>query len=187
MPFTSKDVFALLPKSILPGESINEFCKRIEHAWRFCESENYNEAKFCQILRLSLTQDAAEVFYNLPIEDQNTVNTVVQALLTQLDKQQQEYLREFSEITKSPHESYNDYCLRIKRLYKRGTGGTILTNSEKIMLTEMFLNGLPTPDSTALRLVASDEEMKDIEMLTRRAARTGLSKSKSVDDIFSYE
>ena len=48
---TNKEVTSLLPKPTA-GENINDYCKKIQHAWKFCETEKYDEAKFCQILRL---------------------------------------------------------------------------------------------------------------------------------------
>ena len=47
-----------------------------------------------------------------------------------------------------------------------------MTERDHKLIVEAFLNGLPTSESTALRLVASDDEMQSVDKLAKRASRT---------------
>ena len=179
---STKDATNLVPKW-KPGDNIVPFCKKIENAWEYCRAEDFDEKKFCQILRLQLPADAAEIFDNMEAEKQSTVKEVANAIKLALDKQKSEYMQEFAEVTKQAAESYNAYALRVKRLYLRGTGTSSLSAGEKVMLVETFLNGLPSSESTTLRLVASDAEMISIDDLSKRAARVRSRPSKNHDEI----
>ena len=54
-----------------------------------------------------------------------------------------------------------------------GTGQDgVLSARDKKMIVEAFLKGLPQAEQTALRLVASDTEMSDIDALAKRASRS---------------
>ena len=167
---TTKIASSFAPKYV-QGENIHSFCDRINFAWDFCNKEGYPEAKFCKLIRLSLPLDAGEVYDNLPSTAKNDVAEITKALIEALDKPKSEHLRDFTEIQKSPIESYTEYARRILRNYKRGTGAEILSGGEHVMLCEKFLQGLPTKISTSLRLVCSEEEMQNIEMLAKKASR----------------
>ena len=167
---SAKDAASLMPR-YLAGETINNYVEKIRNAWSYCKGEGFREDKFCQILRLNLPTDAAQVMDNMEEDKKTNVEEITREILSQLDLQTSEYLREFSTITKRPTESYSAYALRLRRLYKRGTGQKESTTAEKSLMVETFLKGLNISESTALRLVASEKEMKNLDQLVKRAAR----------------
>jgi hypothetical protein len=59
----------------------------------------------------------------------------------------------------------------------RGTGmaSKTLTSGEKIMLVEKFFDGLTIAESSSLRMTATDDELKNLDKLVKRAARLRLS------------
>lgn len=166
----AKDASHLIPR-YQSGENIANYVKKIRTAWTYCASEGLTEEKFCQILRLHLPVDAAEIMDSLPDEKMNNVNDVTTALLSVLDQQNSEYLQEFSSARKKATESYSGFALRLKRLYSRGTGQSAITVGENHLICEHFLNGLQDNDATALRLVATEEEMSNVTLLAKRAAK----------------
>ena len=170
---STKEVSSIMPKW-QTQDNINGYCKRIEAAWSFCHAEdsNFQESKFCQILRLGLPTNCGEIFDNMNEDDKNKVNTVVTTLKEKLDKQSGEYLHMFSQATKLTGETHNQFAIRIQRLYKFGTGDSAFTERDQKLMVEAFVKGLPLNESTALRLVASDQEMKDVDMLAKRASRS---------------
>jgi len=109
-------------------------------------------------------------------DDKKKVSNIVTALKDKLDKQSGEYLQMFSQATKLTGETHNQFSIRIQRLYKFGTNSTgqdsALTERDQKLMVEAYLKGLPTNESTALRLVASDAEMKNIDQLAKRASRS---------------
>ena len=154
-------------------DNIVAYCKKIENAWELCNGEQFSQEKFCQILRLHLPTAPAQVYDNMTKEERKDVTNVVKALLSRLGRQENEYLQEFSAIKKGPLETHNSFALRVQRVYALGTGGiTTLTDRDNKLIVEAYLNGLPTSESTALRLVASDEEMNSVDKLAIRASRT---------------
>ena len=154
-------------------DNIVAYCQKITNAWNLCQSENFNEEKFCQILRLYLPPAPAQVYDNMADADKKVVTKITEALLSRLDRQENEYLQEFSTVRKGPLETHNAYALRVQRLYALGTGASsTMTERDHKLIVEAFLNGLPTSESTALRLVASDDEMQSVDKLAKRASRT---------------
>jgi len=168
------------------GENIVTFCKKVEAAWDYCQTENFEEAKFCKILKLQLSTDAAEVVDNMSTDDRKTVAKITNELRNRLGKQPSEYLRDFSEVIKRPNEGYNEFAIRVKRLYKLGTDTTAaLTGSEKMMIVETFLNGLPENESSALRLVATEEEATSVDEMAKRASRCSTRQTQLKNEINS--
>jgi len=171
-PISTKEAANLIPRWGT-DDNIVAYCKKIENAWDLCNGEQFNQEKFCQILRLHLPAAPAQVYDNMTKEERKDVSNVVKALLSRLGRQENEYLQEFSAIKKGPLETHNSFALRVQRVYALGTGGiTTLTDRDNKLIVEAYLNGLPTSESTALRLVASDEEMKSVDKLAIRASRT---------------
>ena len=169
---SNKEASLLMPKW-QTQDNINGYCKRIESAWSFCSAETFDEAKFCQILRLGLPTNCGEIFDNMEDADKKKVNAVVTALKEKLDKQSGEYLQMFSQATKMTGETHNQFAIRIQRLYKFGTGqDSAFTERDQKLMVEAYLKGLPQNESTALRLVASDAEMKNIDQIAKRASRS---------------
>jgi hypothetical protein len=173
---SSKEAAYIVPKWNI-AENIVNFCKKVQSAWEYCEGESFEETKFLKILRLSLPTDVAEVYDNLPEDQRKTVALVTENLIVALDKDKAEYLRDLSELRKQPSESFTSYGIRVKRLYIRGTGmsSKTLTSGEKIMLVEKFFDGLTIAESSSLRMTATDDELKDLDKLVKRAARLRLS------------
>ena len=168
---TTKEATGLIPRWN-GDDSIVTYTKKISNCWEICKAESFDEGKVCKLLRLQLNINAAEVFDNLPDEEQKVVATVIQKLKEVLDKQKMTYLQELSQVQKSPTESHATFSLKIRRLYKSGTGSTSISNGEKQMMVQSFLAGLPRNESSALRMVASEAELKDIDLLAKRAARS---------------
>ena len=182
---TTREATSLIPKWSA-GENIVTFCKKVEAAWDYCQSENFEEEKFCKIMKLQLTTDAAEVMDNMSTDDRKIVAKITNELRNRLGKQQSEYLREFSEVSKRSNEGHNEFAIRVKRLYKLGTDTTAaLTTSEKRMMVETFLNGLSINESSALRLVATEEEANCVDAMAKRAARCVTRNNKLQSEIAS--
>ena len=116
-------------------------------------------------------------------EKRISFEAITEELLSVLDLQKSEYLRDFGSISKRPNESYTGYALRLKRLYQKGTGQKKISPSEKLYMVEQFLNGLNSSESTALRLVATEEEMKCVAKLAKRAARSKNSTSSAHEEV----
>ena len=76
-------------------------------------------------------------------------------------------------------ETYQEFALRIKKLYLRGTGNTTLNSGENLAIVEAFLNGLPSSESTALRLCANENELGDVFLLAKRASRSRPNTTKT--------
>ena len=174
---TTKEASSLIPKWN-NAENIISFCKKIESAHAFCSAEGYNEEKFCQILRLHLPETAAQVYDQLDASKKKSVTEITSALLSRLDRQENEYLQEFAKLKKEPLENHNTFALRVQRMYELGTGsdGT-MTSRDKKLICECFLSGLSLNEQTALRLVATDSEMSDIQALARRASRSAITQT----------
>jgi len=174
---SNKEVSLLMPRW-QTQDNINGYCKRIESAWSFCSAEVFDEAKFCQILRLGLPTNCGEIVDNMEESDKKVVNKIVTTLKDKLDCQSTQYLQMFSKAEKMTGETHNAFAIRIQRLYKFGTGqDTAFTERDQKMMVEAFLKGLPQNESTALRLVASDSEMKNIDQLAKRASRSTQTQS----------
>ena len=174
---TAKEASSLIPRWN-NTENIVSFCKKVQSAYAFCKDEGYSEEKFCQILRLHLPDPAAQVFDQLSEANKKSVTEITSALLAQLDRQENEYLQQFSKLKKEPLESHNAYALRVQRLYQLGTGSeTTMTARDKKVIVEAFLNGLPLNEQSALRLVATDSEMSDIQTLAKRASRSAITQN----------
>ena len=169
---STKEATTVVPRWT-PQDNIVAYCKKVENAWTICSADNLVEEKFCQILRLQLPEAAAQVFDNLSADDKKVVNKVKNALLSHLGRQENEYLQEFATIQKEPLENHNTFALRVQRLYVLGTGeGAAISDRDKKLIVEAFLKGLPNSEQSALRLVASDAEMLDVNALAKRASRS---------------
>ena len=172
---TTREATQIIPRGHI-DDSILDYTKKVASAWEFCKEENFSEKKFCQLLRISMKSGMAEVFDNMPPEDQNVVEKVIAEVKEKLDRTPSEYLFLFQSATKRPAESYAAFSMRLKRLYLSSSGGnnsgSQLTEGEKSILVERFLSGLPANESTALRMVATDRESKDVELLAKRASRS---------------
>ena len=171
---STKEVSQLLPRR-KTGEDIKDFTKKIESAWQYAKAETFDEKKFCQLLRINLDSDTSQVFDNLSSADQESVSAIVKELNSKLDRTPIEYLRMFQQATKLPTESYSAFAMRLKRLYATGTSGqatATLSKGEQSVIVEQFLSGLPANERTALRMVATEEESQDVELLAKRAARS---------------
>ena len=169
---TTKEATNIVPRWN-PQENIVAYCKKVENAWNICQAENFTEEKFCQLLRLQSPESAAQVFDNMNDDKKKKVSDVKAALLLRLDRQQNEYLQDFANVQKGALENHNAFALRVQRLYVLGTGdGTAITARDKKLIVEAFLKGLPQSEQSALRLVATDSEMLDVDALAKRAARS---------------
>ena len=168
----TKTVTQLLPKWSA-GENIRNYTKRVAHAWEFVKGD-FEEKKFCNLVRISVSANLGEIIDNYLTENESpSVQGLCEALTTKLDKRPSEYISEFKSATRGPSESYTAYAHRLRELYKKGTETTGKMNSgEKRLLVEQFLEGIPYSESSTLKLVASDEEMLDVDALAKRAART---------------
>ena len=65
---TTREAATVIPKWS-SGETIVNFCKKVEAAWEYCQTEQFTEEKFCKILKLQLNTDAAEVMDNMSTEN----------------------------------------------------------------------------------------------------------------------
>ena len=169
---SNADASRLIPK-MTSADKIRDFCKKINDAWDLCKASgnDFPEASFCQILRINLGSEAREVVDNLTSGNQAKVDEIVKALKDKLDKTPIEYLNEYNSATKQPTETHAQFSLRLKKLYKAGTGCDTISDSEGKILVEKFLSGLDLAEASALRLIADDTERGDCEKLAKRAAR----------------
>ena len=155
-------------------DGVMSFCQKIELAWNVCNKQSFDQEQFCIMLRLHLPQKAGDVVNAMTPDDQKKVVKIVEKLRKHLGGQELEYLREFSSVTKDASETHQEYALRVKRLYMLGTGSSNDFNAtEKKIIVEHFLRGLPPHEQSSVRLVATDTEMADIDQLALRAGRSG--------------
>ena len=166
----SKTVSNLLPKWTA-GENVRNYTKRISHAWEFVK-ENFDQKKFCNLVRISVSNDLGEIIDNYFAKGNYTVEGLCDEIIKKLDKRPQEYLSDFKAIQKLPSESYSAYGHRLKELYKKGTelSGELGPGEIKLLI-EQFFDGLPSSEAATLKMVATEEEMKDIDALALRASR----------------
>lgn len=183
---TLKEATSMVPRW-QSHDNIATYCKKIKNAWELCEADGFTEEKFCKVLRLHMSESAAQVFDNLGTEKKKKVDDVTSALMTRLDRQQIEYLQDYSTAQKGPLESHSAFALRIQRLFNLGTGQDSETSTaSKRLIVETFLNGLPLNEASALRLVASDTELTDVDELAKRAARSGRTQITTVNAVPNY-
>ena len=155
-------------------DGIMSFCQKIELAWDVCKKQSFDEEQFCIMLRLHLPTKAGDVVNAMTPDNQKLVAEIVKTLRKHLGGQQLEYLQEFSSVTKDASETHQEYALRVKRLYMLGTGSSNNFNAtEKKIIVEHFLRGLPSHEQSSVRLVATDDEMADVDKLALRAGRSG--------------
>ena len=147
------------------------------------DSEEFDEGKFCQLLMTQLPNKFDSIVDELDEGDKAKVETVCDKIM-QLDRQKSSYLADYARCSKLASETYNEYALRIKKLYLRGTGNTKLNPGENLALCEAFLNGLPSSESTALRLCANEEELGNVLLLAKRASRSRLNTTKNNERVF---
>ena len=172
----TKTVSHLLPKWSA-GEDIRNYTKRLQHAWKFVKGD-FDEKKFCNLVRISVSANLGEIIDNYLQETEEsavTLKGLCETLNKRLDKCPSEYITEFKMATKGSTESYSAYAHRLRELYKKGTGmeGGKMGPGEKRLLVEQFLEGVPFSESATLKLVATDEEMLDVDALALRASRSG--------------
>jgi len=67
-PMTTREATTVIPK--WSAENIATFFKQVEAAWDYCQSESFEEEKFCKILKLQLNLDAAKVMENMGTKNQ---------------------------------------------------------------------------------------------------------------------
>ena len=182
----SKDVFSIFPKW-LESDTIEDYCQKVRVAWEYCNDEQFDEGKFCKILKLKLPVKAGAYIRGLPTADQAKVESVLKAITEGLGRRKHAYLQELSRAKKETCETHNEFAQRIKDLYELGTGSRELVESEKKMIVNFFLNGLAANEESALRLVASDEEMTDVFALANRAGRTRASTVTNINAVDSME
>ena len=174
---SSKDVTSVLPK-YTAGHSTPDYVSKIKKAWAYCNAEEFDEGKFCQLLMTQLPNKFDSIVDELDEGDKAKVETVCDKIM-QLDRQKSSYLADYARCSKLTSETYNEYALRIKKLYLRGTGNTKLNSGENLALCEAFLNGLPSSESTALRLCANEEELGNVLLLAKRASRSRPNTTKN--------
>jgi hypothetical protein len=85
-------------------------------------------------------------------------------------------------------ESHIAFAMRIQRLFNLGTGQENDTSAaSKRLIVETFFNGLPLNEASALRLVATEEELTDVDKLAKRAARSGRTQNTTVNAVTNYK
>ena len=174
----SKTVQQMVPKWTA-SENVRNYTKRLTHAWEFVKKDAYDEKKFLDLVRISVSANLGEIIDNFLEEQKNTptnitIDNLCKTLNTKLDKRPSEYITEFKAATKSPNESYNAFAHRLTELYKKGTETKgNMGSGEKRLIVEQFLEGLPYAESSTLKMVATDAELLDVDQLALRAARSG--------------
>ena len=175
---TTKEVSNMLPKWTA-GENVRNYTRRLQHAWEFVKTSNFDENKFLNLVRISVSAQIGELIDDFLEENKNNkenlnVEKLCQNLIKKLDKQPSEYISDFKSATKAATESHSAYAHRLKKLFKKGTETTgKMGQGECRLLVEQFLEGLPHSEATTLKLVANDEEMLDVDLLALRASRSG--------------
>ena len=175
---TTKEVSNMLPKWTA-GENVRNYTRRLKHAWEFVKTSNFDENKFLNLVRISVSAQIGELIDDFLEENKDNaenlnVEKLCQNLIKKLDKQPSEYISDFKSATKAASESHSAYAHRLKKLFKKGTETTgKMGQGECRLLVEQFLEGLPHSEATTLKLVANDEEMLDVDLLALRASRSG--------------
>ena len=112
------------------------------------------------------------------------------AIMEALDEDPGEYLIRFNEATKKSNETYSAFCIRLISLYLRGQGENNnyeLKTRDQISLVHGFLQGIDQSHAASLRLVASDDELADVQLLARRAQKLNRSRGRSLPPIIKEE
>ena len=172
---TSKTVLGLLPK-YETSTDIRGYTQRIKHTWNFIKMEGFDEKKFCNLVRLGVSSTLGEILDNWLSKtgpDQVTVDNMIEEILLKLDQRPSEYISELKTVRKLPNESYSVFAHRLTELFKKGISGNQISQGAKRLLIEQFFHGIGESEAMTLRLVANDEELKDISKLAIRAARLG--------------
>ena len=83
-----------------------------------------------------------------------------------LDADPSAYFKEFSSAIKENNETYTEFLLRLRRIYKKPHNIQEPTahDQELTALVQQFLQEIHSPDSRNLRLIATPENMKDIDL-----------------------
>ena len=183
---TSVEATKMIPKWT-EQDTVVDYCVRVRTAWEYCNGEDFDEGKFCKILKLNLPRKALPYINGLPKTDQVKVDSFLKAITEGLGRGKQHYLQELSTAKKETSETHNEFAQRIKELYELGTGSRKLVESEKTMIVDFFLRGLSANEESALRLVASDEEMTDVVALAHRAGRVRASTVTNINAVDSKE
>ena len=169
---TAKGACSIIPKW-RENETISDYCNRVRDAWEYCKDESFEEDKFCRILKLYLPGNAHQLVKSLETSAQLKVESILTQLMNGLGRRTHEYLQELSTTRKDSNETHIAFAQRILRLYQQGTGSTgALTENDKKLIVDFFLRGLPANEEASLRLVASDTEMTDVQLLAKRASRS---------------
>ena len=169
---TAKGACSIIPKW-RENETISDYCNRVRDAWEYCKDESFEEDKFCRILKLYLPDNACQLVRSLETSAQLKVESILTQLMDGLGRRKHDYLQELSTTRKDPNETHIAFAQRIRRLYQQGTGSTgALTENDKKLMVNFFLRGLPANEESSLRLVASDTEMTDVQLLANRASRS---------------
>ena len=169
---TSKSVTGLLPKWSA-GENIRNYTQRLKHAWEYVKN-SFDEKKFCNLVRITVSSNLGEIIDNYTLQTSEvTVDGLCKELILKLDRQPAEYIADFKSAQKGSTESYSAFAHRLLQLYKKGTQQTgELGEGEKRLLVEQFLDSLPFSEASTLKLIATEEELKNIDALALRASRT---------------
>ena len=183
---TSVEANKMIPKWT-EKDTVDDYCDSVRNAWEYCSGEEFDEEKFCKILKVNLPKKALTYVKSLPTAEQLKVDNVLQAITEGLGRRKHAYLQELSRAKKEASETHNEFAQRIKDLYELGTGSRELNEGEKSMIVDFFLKGLSANEESALRLVATDEEMTDIVALAKRAGRTRDSSVSNINAVDSIE
>ena len=174
---SSKDVTSVLPK-YSAGHATADYVSKIKKAWEYCKAETFDEKKFCTLLMTQLPDKFDSIVDELDDAAKGKVDSICTKLM-ELDRQKSQYLADYARCSKSISETYQEFALRIKKLYLRGTGNQTLNSGENLAIVEAFLNGLPSSESTALRLCANENELGDVFLLAKRASRSRPNTTKT--------
>ena len=169
---TIKGACSIIPKW-REDDTIADYCNRVRDAWEYCKDESFEEDKFCKIVKLYLPHNARQLVNSLEKAEQVKVESILKQLTNGLGRREHDYLQELSTTRKDQNETHIAFAQRIRRLYQQGTSSTgALTENDKKLMVDFFLRGLPANEEASLRLVASDTEMTDVQLLANRASRS---------------
>ena len=144
------------------------------------------EAEFMNLLRLKLPLEMRHIYDRLDSSKQAKFEDSRSAIIQALDEDPAEYLYKFNSATKRSDETYTAFSIRLISYYLKGHGepnSYTLKERDQKTLVQGFLSGIDENHAASLRLVATDDEMKSVQDLAKRAHKLTRSRHRSAPPI----
>ena len=149
-------------------------------------SAKITEKSFMSYIKLKLPLEQRHIYDRLSEGDQEDFKKSRTAIIQALDDDPGEYLYKFNSATKRSDETYTAFSIRLISYYLKGHGepnSYQLKDRDQQTLVQGFLMGIDQTSAASIRLVATDDEMKDVQKLAKRAHKLVRSRGRSAPPI----